>query len=163
MNVSRMISWLYFLMSCLDFFLMVWYISAYCIRCLVSPFTASSRRFVIRAGVGDDILDFYCLVIVLATLDALCWIMAEMVSLMVSKASNYCSVADLFLNSSWNSIFFDPICAASTLGGLLIINLFLSASTSSLIFLITGLWSIAVLTWLVTVTYVMMSGLYFRM
>ena len=37
-----------------------------------------------------------------------------MVSLMVSTSSSSCSVSNRFLNSTWNSIFFDPICAAST-------------------------------------------------
>ena len=68
MIVSRMISWLYFLMSCLAFFLMVLNIFAYSIRCL-SSFPIISRRFVIRALVGDDILDFNGLLIALATLD----------------------------------------------------------------------------------------------
>ena len=45
-------------MSSLAFLLMVLHISAYSIRCLSSPFPAISRRFVIRARVGDDILDF---------------------------------------------------------------------------------------------------------
>ena len=73
------------------------------------------RRFAIRARVGDDILDFSGLLVVLATLDALCWIMSVMVSPMVSMSSSSCSVWNRFLNSSWNSIFFGPIRAASTL------------------------------------------------
>ena len=52
------------------------HISAYSIRCLLSPFSAISRRFVIRARVGGDIIDCCGLLIVLATLDALCWIMS---------------------------------------------------------------------------------------
>ena len=55
-------------MSSLAFFLMVLNISAYFIRCL-SSFHTISRRFVIRALVGDDILDFNGLLIALATLD----------------------------------------------------------------------------------------------
>ena len=47
---------------------MVLHISAYSIRCLSSPFSTISRRFVIRACVGDDILDFSDLLIALATL-----------------------------------------------------------------------------------------------
>ena len=111
-------------MSSLAFFLKVLHISAYSIRCLSSAFPNISRRFVIRAFVGDDILDFSGMLIVLATLDALCLIMYVMVSLMVSLSS--CSVSNRFLNSSWNSISFHPMCAASTLGGLLVIKLFLS-------------------------------------
>ena len=42
-------------------------------------------------------------------LDAVCWIMFVMVSLMVSMASSFCSASHQFPNSSWNSIFFDPI------------------------------------------------------
>ena len=34
--------------------------------------------------------------------------------------SSSCSVSNRFLDSSWNSIFFDPIGAASTLGCLLV-------------------------------------------
>ena len=83
-----------------------------------------------------------------------------LISLMLSSSS--CSVSNRFLNSSWNSIFFDPVCAASTLGGLLVINDFLSNSTSNLMLLITRLWSLPMLTWLVTVTSVTMSGLFVR-
>ena len=67
---------------------------------LLSPFPAIFRRFVIRARVGNDILDFRGLLIALATLDALCWIMSVMVSLMVSMPSSSCSVSNRFLNSS---------------------------------------------------------------
>ena len=35
-----------------------------------------------------------------------------------------CSVSNWFFNSSWNCIFFDPICSTSTLGDLVIINCF---------------------------------------
>ena len=124
MVVSRMISWLYFLMSSLAFFLMVLNISAYSIRCLLTPFSATSRRLVNRAGVGDDILDLCGLLITLATFAALCWIVSEMVSLMVSMSSSSCSVSYRFLNSSWNSIFFYPIRVASTHRGLFAINYF---------------------------------------
>ena len=64
--------------------------------------------------------------------------MSVMVSLMISMSSSYCSVSNRFFNSSWNSIFFDHICVVSTLGGRLVINLFLSTSTSNLmLFIIT--------------------------
>ena len=109
MIVSRVISWLYFLVSSFAFFLMVLHISAYSIRCLSSPFSIISRRFVIRARVGDDIFDVCGLLNALATLDALCWIMYVMVALMVSMSINSCSVSNRFFNSSWNSFFFDPI------------------------------------------------------
>ena len=81
---------------------MVLHISVYSIRCLFSPFSAISRRFVIRARVGDDTLDLCGLLIALASLNALCWIMSEMVSLKVSMSSSSCSVSNRFLNSSWN-------------------------------------------------------------
>ena len=81
MIVSRMISWLYFLMPSLVFLLMIFYISAYFIRCLSSPFSTISRRFVTRARVGG-------LLIALATLDAPCWNVSFMVSLMVSMSSS---------------------------------------------------------------------------
>ena len=143
-------------LSCFPF--IVLHISAYSIHCLSSPFSTISRRFVIRARVGDDILDFRGLLTAVATFDALCWIMSVMVSLMVSMSSSSCSVSNRFLNSSWNSIFFDPICAVSTLGGLLVITFFLSTSTSNLMLLITILWSLSMLTWLMTVTSVTFFG-----
>ena len=106
MIVSRMISWLYFLMSSLAFFLMVLQIAAYSIRSLLTPFPAISRHLVIRAGVCDDILDLCGLLIALTIFDSLCWIMFEMVSLMMSMSSSSCSVSNRFLNSSWNSVFY---------------------------------------------------------
>ena len=63
MIVSPIISWLYFLMSSLVFFLTVLHISAYSVRCLLSPFSAIFRRFVIKARVGDDVLDLYGLLL----------------------------------------------------------------------------------------------------
>ena len=111
-------------MSSLAFFLMVLHISAYSIRCLSLPFPTISCHFIIRACVWYDILNFSSLLIALATLDVLCWIMSVMVLLMVSMLSSSCSVPNQFLNSRWNWIFFDPICVASTLSGLLIINAF---------------------------------------
>ena len=63
-------------MSSLAFFL---HIYAYSNRCLSSQCYAMSRRFVIKASVGDDILDFIGWLIALATLDTLCWIMSVMV------------------------------------------------------------------------------------
>ena len=56
-----------------------------------------------------------------------------------------CSVSNRFLNSSRISIFFDPIRMASILGGHIVINFFLSASTSSLMLLIAILWSVQML------------------
>ena len=91
MTVARMISWLYFLMFSLAFFVMVLDISAYSIRCLVSPFSTISHRFVIRTRVSADILDLCCLLIALATPDAVCWIMSVMVSLMVLMTSSSCN------------------------------------------------------------------------
>ena len=67
-----------------------------------------------------------------------------MVSIFVVKSmsSSSSSVLNRILNSSKNSIFFDPICLVSALGCLLVINYFLSTSTSSLMLLITSLWSL---------------------
>ena len=148
----------FFLMSSLAFFLMVFHISAYSISCLLSQFPAISRRFVIKTRVVDDIFDFFGLLIALAIFEALCWIMSVIVSLMVSMASSSCSVTNQFLNSSWNSIFFDPIRAASTIG-----HHFVSTSTSSLTLLMTSLWTLAMLTWLMTATLVTTSGLCIKM
>ena len=75
-------------MSSHAFFWIVLHISAYSIRCLSSPFSAISHRFAIRARLGDANLDFFGLLIALATRDALCWIMYVMVSLMVSISSS---------------------------------------------------------------------------
>ena len=80
---------------------MVLYISAHSIFFIVADI---SSRFVIRAFVGEDILNFSGLLIVLATLNALYWIMSMIVSLMVSMSSSSFSVLNRFLNSSWNSI-----------------------------------------------------------
>ena len=91
------------------------HISMFSIRCLSSPFSTISRRFALWARVGDDIVDFSGLLIVFATLDALCRTMSVMVSLMVSMSSSFCSI------SSWNSAFVVPICVAYTLDGFLVI------------------------------------------
>ena len=77
--VSRMISWLYFLMSSFAVCLTVLHISWYFIRCLSSPFSTISRRFVSRIRVGNDNLDSRDLFIALATHEALCWIISMMV------------------------------------------------------------------------------------
>ena len=139
---------------------MVLHISAHTIRCLSSPFPTISRCFVIRPRVGDDNLDFSGLLIALATLEALCWIMYMMVSRMVSmSSSSSCVLNHRFLNLSWNLIFFDPIRVASTLSSLLVINSFLTISTFNMMLLITILWSLPMLIWLMTV----MSGLFARM
>ena len=97
------------MMSSLEFFLMVFHICVYSIRCLSSPFPIISHRIDIRARVGDDIVDFSGLLIVLATLDAVCWMTSMMVSLMVSMSSSSCSASNRFFNWSLYSIFFDPI------------------------------------------------------
>ena len=57
-----------------------------------SPYFTTSRRFDIRARVGDDIVDFSGFLVVFATLDALCWIKSGMVSLKVSISSSSCSI-----------------------------------------------------------------------
>ena len=80
MIVSRKISWLYFVMFSHGLFLIILHISAYSLFCLLSPFPSISRRFVIRVRVGDDILDF--------------WIMYLMISLKVSMSSSSCSVSN---------------------------------------------------------------------
>ena len=123
---------------------MVLHISAY-----------SSRRFATRARVSDDILDFSVLLI--GSLDALCWIVSVMISLMMST---YCSVSNRFRNSSvmWNVIF-DTTCAVASWPSVV----FPSTSKSGLILLITILWSLSMLTWLMIVTSVTMSGLFVRM
>ena len=121
-------------------------------------FLIISSRFAIRARVGDDIIDFSGLLIALATLDALCWIMYVIVSFKVSMQSSSFSVTNRFLYSK--SIFLYPICVASSLGGLLVI---LSTCTSSLMLLISMLRSPPMLIWLMTVRFVLMSGLFVRM
>ena len=72
------------------------------------------------------------------------------------------SVLNRFLTSSWNSIFCDPVCVASTLGDLLIINLFPFHLYVQFLF-IAIMWSLPMLTWLMTITSVTMSGLVVRM
>ena len=115
-------------MFSLAFALMVLHISTYSIRCLSSPFSTIPRRFIARARVGDDILDFSGWLIILATHDALCWIMYVMVSLMVFEFNHLLS-----------------FCMESTLGDLMVINSFLSSSTSNLMFLMAILWSLPML------------------
>ena len=78
-------------------------------------------------------------------------------------SSSSCSISNRFLNSSWNSIFFGPIRVASTVGGLLVINVVLFTSTSSLMLLITILWSLPMSTWLMNVMSLAMFGLFVRM
>ena len=128
-------------------------VSAYSIGCLLSPFPAISRRFVIRARVGDDIHDLCGLLIALATLDALCWIMSLIVSLMASSSYNVLNWL------CWNSIFFYPIRVASILSH----QFFISSYSSCLMLLTTSMWSLPELTWLMTVTSVTISGLFIRM
>ena len=70
--VSRMISCLYVLMSSFAFLLIILHISACCIRCLLSPFSTFSCRFVIKTSIGDNILDFSGFSIALSTLIILC-------------------------------------------------------------------------------------------
>ena len=55
-------------MASFAFVLMVLHMSTCPNRCLSSPFSISSRRFVIRARVGDDILEFIGVLIAFATL-----------------------------------------------------------------------------------------------
>ena len=75
-------------MSSVAFDLIVLQISTYSIRCLLALFSATSRCSVIKARAGDDILDFCGILIVLATLDALSWIMSVLDSTMVSFSSS---------------------------------------------------------------------------
>ena len=144
MIVSRMISWLYYLMSSVALFFMVLHISAYSVLCFPSPFSTVSRRFVIRAHIGDDLLHFSDVLISSASVDALCWIIYVMVSFMVSivlvvtrigfsiqvriRSSLILFVWHLLLVASWSSTFFH------------------SKSTSSLMLLITILRSLPMLT-----------------
>ena len=102
-------------MFSLAFFLKVLHISAYPSRCLLLPFSTISHRFIITVCVGDDI-DVSGLLIAIGTLDVLSWVLSVMVSLVVSIYSSYC-VSNQFLNSSWNLIFFYPICTISTVDG----------------------------------------------
>ena len=154
MFVSRMISCLYFLISCLAFFLIALHISAYTIRCLSSTFSTICCRFVIKARVGDDILYLTGLLIAIAALGPLYWIMFLMDSLMASMSSRSCSVSNRFLNLSWNSIFFDPICVVFTLDCLYV---------QLEVAYISIMWSLPKLTCLTIVTYVTMSSLFVTM
>ena len=162
MTVSRMNSSLNFLMSSLA--VCLWScIFRHTLFVFGIAFFHDFRRFVIRARVGDDILDFSGSLIALATLGALCWIMSVTVSLMLSMLSNCYSFLKRLLYSSWNLIFFDHIRVTSTIDGLLIKICFLYTFTSSLILLITIPWSRPMLTWLMAITFVTMFGLFVRM
>ena len=105
-------------MSSLAFFFVVLHIYAYFIRCLSSPFSIFTRRFAIRDRAWWRFAEFHWLLIVLYSLDTFRCIMPMVVSLMLSMSSSYWSVWNRLIISSWNSIFFGSICAASTLGGL---------------------------------------------
>ena len=141
---------------------MILHITAYSIRCLSLPFPTIFLPFFTRALVGDNILDFSGMLIVVAVLGLLCWIMSMMVSLIVSMFSNSYCASSRFINSSWNSNLFDAISVASTVGDL-VINCFVSTFTSSSMLLIAIQWSLPVLTVLMTVTSVTMSGLFVTM
>ena len=122
-DISRIISWLYFLMFSFAFFLMVLQIFANSNRYLSSLFPTISRHFAIKTCVGDDILDFNGLLIALATLEALCWITSVVVSLMMRcrlvlvvsrigfsirdgiRSSLILFVWHLLLVTSWSSMF----------------------------------------------------------
>ena len=80
----------------LSCFFMVLHIFAYSNRCLT--LSNISHRFVIRARVVDNVLNFSDLLFALAALDALCWITSVMVLLMVSMSSSSCNVSNRFLN-----------------------------------------------------------------
>ena len=82
--------------------LMVFHISAYYIRCLLSQFCTISRRFVFTARDGDDSLNFSGLLVALATLDVPCWNMSVIVSLMLSMSSGSCSVSNLLTLFEWH-------------------------------------------------------------
>ena len=110
--VSRIICRLYFLMSSLAFLLMVLAYSIRCLSCRFPPFLVVSSSWLVLVTIS--ILDFSRLLIALSTLGALCWIMYVMFLLMVSMSSSSCSVSNRFINSTWNSIFFDSICAILT-------------------------------------------------
>ena len=76
---SRITSILVVFPNVLSLFFIAYFSVPYiAIRCLLSPFSTISRRFIIGACVGDDIIDFSDLLDALATLDALCWIMSVM-------------------------------------------------------------------------------------
>ena len=57
--VSRMISWLCFLIYSLASFFMVLHIYVYSIRCLSSPFRTITRHFVTKVRVSDDVLALF--------------------------------------------------------------------------------------------------------
>jgi len=83
-----MIIWLYVLVSFFAFFLKILHICEYSIRCLLSPFSTISSRFVIRACVGDDILDVIGLLLACVR---------------VSMSFISCSASYRCLNSIWKS------------------------------------------------------------
>ena len=130
----------------------------YCCRFPAFLFVTSS----IRAHVGDGILDLCGLLIALATLDRLCCIISAMASLVGSMSSSSCALEsvsqfELEFNIIWSySCGFYP-------HSLLVINVFLSTSTSTLMLVITSLWLLPMLSWLMTVRSVTMSALFVRM
>ena len=92
----------------------------------------------------------------LASLYALCWVMSMVVSLIVLISSSSCSVSNRFLKWSWNSMsYLYGICTWWPFDHKLF--------TTSLILLIASLWSLPILIWLATVTFITMIGLFVSM
>ena len=161
MILFRMLSWLYFLISSLVFFLCSIFLHILFLVYLPSfpsQLVVSSLAFVLVtiSCISRGLSNAY------DTLVAPLWIMYVMFSLMMSMSSSSCRVSNRFLNSSRNSIFFGPVYFVSVLGNFLVITVFFSISTSSLMLLITILKSIPMLTWLTTVTSLTICDLFVR-
>ena len=97
-------------MFSLAFFFMVLHISAYSTSCLSSAVFIISYRFIIRALVDHEYLDFNGLLIAIATLFALCWIMSVMLSLKLTWLMTVTSVTMYGLRiRMWSvSVFVTP-------------------------------------------------------
>ena len=59
-------------------------------------FSIISLRLFIRALVGDDIFGFFCLLVCLAMLNALCWVISVMFLFRLSMSSCSSSAVNLF-------------------------------------------------------------------
>ena len=158
MIVSHMNFWFWVLfpdvLSCVLFDGLAYFCKLYLLFIVAVSHHVSS--FLQQGSCCDDILDFRVLLIALATLVELCWIKSVMVSLMVSMSSSSRIGFSIRvgIRSSLILLMWHLLLVASWS------YFFLSISTSSLMLFVTSQWSLPMLTWMMTVTSVTMSGLF---
>ena len=159
---------LFVLGSCIDFGFLY---PAYMSRTVISYIISLSWRwgcvlliFLRLFSVNYLIVNFICVLTVFGYASCTFSVMYVVYLLTVSMSSNSsCSVSTRFCSSTSWLIFSDPTVLVSTLDRLLVVHrIFLSTSTSTLMLLITILWTLLILTWLMTVTSVTRPSLFIR-